>query len=590
MKKFLLLTSAAILLPFMATSVFAQTFQVSTQTFDLDKIDRAKGWEIYSGHLNPDGGLTVKVGQPSCNVDVSNRTGTLGTLSYKFYGLGYEFDELKFDKALNYVGKTTKTFPTTIATLAYEPVYGKKFMPDMGGYIKRKLTPEYVGRTVISLSIGLSGFSVASYYLGGRPVGSVSNWSGVKCGEVLAMEKGDKVSVKESKGEKWMPMDFAVYPGGGVILYSTFGVIKDRPDEHHFILKRYEETNETADRLVLSFSYKSYPSITPVIKADGSRDYIVINQGYNRYHGKATEAANYAELIYIDGKTFTVKNREKMTLTYSKWCVEDAVVDADGTIYLYGTAGANNKDYFGLLGAPTTRAGGGVGLQHGGGTAPKDYPNFQLLSCTKDGKLNYLTAVDAKAAESVAQVIQGVKGAKAKSTVIFNTQAYDKDIFFTKDLLIMAGQQLLNPVQSDKDNLFVACFEKATGKLKNYYIKPETYFATQNLIFNKDRSTLYWAAYDLQSLNVNNSESGESKFMAPKKVKSMLAGYLYLSKIDLTSGKASNFELIGENQFALSYKAPVLVGDDNADEIIFQGRTMDKKAKDSNLIFVRVKK
>ncbi|GAB1415524.1 hypothetical protein MASR2M117_09300 [Paludibacter sp.] len=437
-----------------SVSANAQTFQVSTQTFDLDKIDRAKGWEIYSGHLNADDGITVKIGKPVCNSSASNVGVPSGTVVYKFSGLGYEFDELKFDKALNYVDKTTKTFPTTIATLAYEPVHGKKFIAELNSYIlKRKLTTEFIGRTVVAPSNAFAG--VAAYYLGGRPIGNASN--------------------------------------------------------------------------------------------------------------------------------------EKLTLTYSQWCVEDAVVDSDGTIYLYGTAGTNNKDYFGLLGAPTSKAGGGVGLQHGGGTSPKEYPNFQLLSCTQDGKLNYITAVDAKAAESVAQVVQGLK-TKANKTVIFNTQAYDKDIFFTKDLLIMAGQQLINPVQSDKDNLFVACFEKSTGKLKDYYIKPETNYATQDLIFNKDRSTLYWAAYDLTSLNTINSESGESKFMASKKVKSMLAGYLYLSKIDLASGKASNFELIGENKFALSYKAPVLVGDDNADEIIFQGRTMEKKVKDSELIFISVKK
>lgn len=565
----------------------AQTFQVSTQTFDLDKIDRAKGWEIYSGKMNSDGGITVKIGKPSCNVSTSNIGVPSGTVAYSFSGVGYEFDELKFDNSLNYLDKTSKSFPTTVATLAYEPVYGKKFLPDLGNSIKRKLTPDYIGRTVIAPSNPYAG--VAAYYVGGRPVGSASNWSGVKCGEVLSMEKKGSVSVKENKGEKWMNLDFAAYPGGGVILYSTDAFIKEHPDENIYVLKRFEETDETSDRLVLSFPFKAYPSITSVVKEDGSRDYIVIAQGFNKWHGKTTEAANYAEFVYIDGKTFTEKKREKFNLPYSQWCVEDAITDTDGTIYLYGTAGKNSTGYFSVLGPPTNKAGGGVGMLYGGGTSPKDYPNFLLMSLTTEGKINYITAVDAKAAESVAQVVKGIND-KAKNTVIFNTQAYDKDIFFTKDLLIMAGQQLLNPVQCDKDNLFVACFDKATGKLKNYYIKPETNFAKQDLIFNKDRSTLYWATYELGSLNTINSESGESKYMAPKKVKSMLAGNLYLSKIDLKSGVASSFEQIEKDNFAVSYKAPVIVGDDNSDEIIFQGRTMDKKAKDSELIFIRVKK
>jgi hypothetical protein len=70
----------------------------------------------------------------------------------------------------------------------------------------------------------------------------------------------------------------------------------------------------------------------------------------------------------------------------------------------------------------------------------------------------------------------------------------------------------------------------------------------------------------------------------------MIAGNLHLAKIDLNSGTSTNFEWLGKDQWAVNFSAPVVVKDDNSNEIIFQGRTLNKKAKDSELVFIKVSK
>jgi len=78
--------------------------------------------------------------------------------------------------------------------------------------------------------------------------------------------------------------------------------------------------------------------------------------------------------------------------------------------------------------------------------------------------------------------------------------------------------------------------------------------------------------------------------MSAKKIKTMIAGNLHLASIDLNNLTTSNFEWLGKEQWALNYSAPVVVKNDVADEIVFQGRTLNKKAKDSELVLIKVSK
>jgi len=74
------------------------------------------------------------------------------------------------------------------------------------------------------------------------------------------------------------------------------------------------------------------------------------------------------------------------------------------------------------------------------------------------------------------------------------------------------------------------------------------------------------------------------------KFKNSVLGEVYLSKINLNNLNATSFQNLGGENWGVSYESPMLIKDNQSDYIIFQGRTFNKKAKDSEMIFVQVKK
>lgn len=88
----------------------------------------------------------------------------------------------------------------------------------------------------------------------------------------------------------------------------------------------------------------------------------------------------------------------------------------------------------------------------------------------------------------------------------------------------------------------------------------------------------------------HNKLEGEQGVMSYKSFNNMPGADLFLSKINLTNLTASSFEHLGKDQWALNFNSPIIVSENKADAIIFTGRTLAKKAKDSELILVKVKK
>jgi roadblock/LC7 domain-containing protein len=563
----------------------SQQFNVQTKTFDLEKLNLHKEWRIYSGFKENNGNYIIKLGKPSCNMTTSSS-------SYTYYGIQYDFEELTFDASLDYVSKTSKSFPNTISTLSYEPVLGKRFFPlGSQGLLKRPLTQDYIGKKIVLPVTEMTGYKIGLYQIIGKTVAPGSGFMGAtnyySCGENIWMDKLESQKSKENKGERWFPVTNYPTPGGGIIIFSTSGVVPES-DNAVFIAKLYdaESLNETA-RSELSFDFKCVVHVLPLEQNDGTRDFVVIAQADDGKYslGKKVMEATHGELLVLDGKTLKIKNRSGFKMEYSRWFPENVVVNNKGDIFIYGTCSDGTKEYPGKQGllqinqfmpSPNTF------------NMPKDQPNFQLLMADANGNVKYVKGVNSKEAKNISKVIEGTEK-NAKNDVILNTYDFNKEYFFTDKYLILAGQQYIGAKKDgvDKGNLFVALFDLATGKLTHYFIKPEDTYSTFDIIFNKDRTQMYWATYDLESLNDIENEHGAMK---AKKIKSMIAGNLHLAKIDLNSGTATNFEWIGKEQWAVNFSAPVVVKDDNSNEIIFQGRTLNKKAKDSELVFIKVSK
>jgi len=571
--------------------IYAQNFQVTTNTFDLEKINRHKDWRIYSGFLDKNGNYVIKLGKPSCNVSASSG-GSIGSVKYTYYGIAYDFEELQFDPSLNYVSKTEKHFPTTIATLTYEPVLGRKFFPfNHQNLIKRPLTPEYIGRRTIVPVIELTGFKIGLYGVIGKAVAPGQNFLGgvnyYSCGEKLWFEQISDKKTKENKGERWYPVTYYPIPGGGVIIYSTSGVLPET-DKAVYIAKKYDENLNEIARVELPFDFKCVVHILPIEKKDSIGDFAVIAQSDDGKYtlGKKVVEPTKGELLILDGNTLQIKNRSTFKLEFTRWYPENVVVNDKGNIFIYGTCSNGSKEYAGKQGILPINKGqlSNPNLEN----MPDDQPNFQLMMTDPSGNVKYVKGINSKDAVAVSKIIGGIEK-KAKNNVILNTYDFNKDYFFTDKYLILAGQQFLGRGKSgaDKGNLFLAFFDLSNGNLVHYFIKPEDTYATYDVIFNKDRSVLYWATYDLETLNKLLDEQGN---IEAKKIKSMIAGCLHLAKINISSGQASDFEWLGKDQWAVNYDAPVVVKDDASDVIVFQGRTLSKKAKDSELVLIKVKK
>lgn len=579
------------ILALIGNTLCAQPFEVSTQTFDLEKIDRHKDWRIYSGFKDEKGNYVVKLGKPSCNMG-GGSGGEIGSVKYTYFGVAYDFEELSFDASLNYLSKTDKHFATTLKAMEYEPVLGKRFYP-LGhvNLLKRPLSQDYIGRRTVIPVTEITGYKIGLFQVVGKPVSPASNALGAtnyySCSEILWFDKLDAQKTKENKGERWFPVASYPIPGGGMAIFTTSGVLPES-DKAVFIAKLYgEELNESA-KVELSFDFKCVVHILPVERKDATRDFAVIAQADDGKYslGKKVVDATQGELLILDGKTLQIKNRSPFNMEFTRWFPENIVCNDNGNLYVYGTCSSETKDYPGVQGMLPINKGQLANPNEE--NFPEKQPNFQLMMTDAAGNVKYVKGINAKEATAVSKVLGGTEK-KAKNDVILNTYDFNKDYYFTNQYLILAGQQFLGrgKTGADKGNLFVAFFDLTNGKLIHHFVKPEDTYATFDLLFNKDRSKLYWAAYDLESLNDLQNEQG---LMSAKKIKAMIAGNLHLAKIDLNTGKASDFELLGKDEWAVNFNAPLVVKDDAADEMVFQGRTLNKKAKDSELVLIKVKK
>ncbi len=573
-----------IIIAIISGSLNAQNFEISTQTFDLEQLNLHKDWRIYSGFKDGSGNYVIKLGKPFCNMST-------GAGSYTYYGVQYDFEELSFSPNLNYLSKTAKTFPNTISTMTYEPVLGERFRPLGAGYLlKNALPKEYLGRRTVVPIIEISGFKVGLYEIVGKSVAPSANAFGAtnyySCAENIWFNKVDAKKTKENKGERWFPVTYYPIPGGGLVIYTTSGVLQES-DKAVYIAKLYGEDLNEQVKAELSFDFKCVVHVLPIENKEGYRDFAVIAQADDGKYtqGKKVLETTHGELLVLDGKTLQIKNRSPFKMDFSRWYPENVILNEKGDIFIYGTCSIGTKEYPGKQGVLPIA---GQFLNPNLSCMPKDQPNFQILMADASGNVKYVKGVNSKEASSISKVIGGTEK-KAKSDVILNTYDFIKEYFFTDKYLILAGQQFIgtNKTGADKGNLFIALFDLTTGKLAHYFIKPEDTYSTFDIIFNKDKTKLFWATYELESLNDLQNEQGA---LSAKKIKSMVAGNLHLVTIDLNTGQASNFEWLGKDKWAVNFRAPIVVRQDDADEIVFQGRTLNKKAKDSELVLIKVVK
>jgi hypothetical protein len=241
-------------------------------------------------------------------------------------------------------------------------VLGKRFYPlGSQGLLKRALTQDYIGKKIVLPVAEITGFKIGLYQIIGKAVAPGSGFMGItnyySCGENLWMDKLESKKSKENKGERWFPVTNYPTPGGGIIIFSTSGVVPES-DNAVFIAKLYdaESLDETA-RAELNFDFKCVVHVLPLEQNDGTRDFVVIAQADDGKYSqgkKVLEATHGVTAIFRKGPNMVCGTGENIYYsadTGHTWTLSNTAID------IYPRAVKRNAivELNGILFAATTK-------------------------------------------------------------------------------------------------------------------------------------------------------------------------------------------------------------------------------------------
>lgn len=593
-------TITFLILCVLTTTVMAQSFQVSTGTFDLEKVNRHKGWRNYGGYVNDQGQYVVKLGQAVCDASSSVSGSIDRTIAASFKGVAYNFEEFIFNPDFSFAKTEVKKFGTSAEALKYQPgIYGKKFgvtpgimtgsttmtgaFKDVAAALKEgsatmssNYTPDFMKTIVVVPGQKGNKPMVRSVAILTQVRGSINtskyttNYT-LSCSEIPAYYVIEDKMLKEEKGQFWQAHCNVEYPGGGAVGFFTSGVLP-KDGKQNMIFRRYDDAlNEAASQNIV-FDYKAKTKMFRVVNADGSSDFVVYAVSTNSkqpYKNEITteKPADFAEILYLNGQTLAIEKRIPLTLPLSDWEPVDMHQDEKGNIYLGGKAGTNNKTY--TLGFGATFV----------ATNPKKRPNYQILSFTKD-KINWINGIDAAKEKKKIVKVKGIKkGNSTKVAEIMNEGNTGSTMFFN-NYMVLSNKKV-------GGHVYVALINRNTGNLENYLVRPESHPGKWDVMPGKDGKTLYWASYDFKKYNKYDKKSG---VITAKKIDAMIAGELYLTKFSVDNPGTPVFELLGEKQYVVSWDDALVTGELPNEDMVFQGRSLARKAKNSELTLIGVKK
>lgn len=267
--------------------------------------------------------------------------------------------------------------------------------------------------------------------------------------------------------------------------------------------------------------------------------------------------ANQYEYLRLDGNTFEVKERIKFSGVYTKWAL-DNVVEKDGALYLMGTCGNSDKEYMGF------------------GITPKEKVAYQVAKI-KDSKLEYIKAVTEKEAESSLKIATGIKGSTDISFLLSNISTS-----IVNNKIVCSGQL----TKDGKFGALVTMVFGKTGDLEAYLAKPEKEYSRGTTFFSKDGTSMYWLLEDFSEYN-RVVFVGNGYVMDPKKAKVAITA-ASIVKYNMESKTNDALQSLMNEDWAINYATPLLFENDN--EIVLNGVKITKKAKESEVVFVTIKK
>ncbi|TAE09167.1 MAG: hypothetical protein EAY72_12790 [Bacteroidetes bacterium] len=545
-----------------STAVSAQV-QVTAKGFDLENVNKHKNWKILDAGTNAaNGNIVVTFARPSCDIDKS----TIGsTTTTTFKGLQWKIDKVTFDNNYAVVATEEKSYANTFdAIYNKENVYGRKYNAVVAGGIGAALSGvaipsgpidnTFMGTKIVMGFGAITGFKIGTSTIGIKVGGESGKFGPDQCFENAAVFKGDNVDAKEAKGQRWIPMFNHPIPNGGHILFNTSGVNPE--PKQHYVFRKYDENAAVVKEKTFTFDYQCLMYAKEIEMAPGKYDYVFVTLPINyKKSDLKVNPANQYEYFRIDGTSFETKHQATITAPKSFWRINQ-VFEKDAVVYLVGDAGKTADVY-----------------QDFGFPKQSDIPNLQVAKI-ENGKLAYVAAYEEADFKNAMQMVDGEKPKPELHGKVVDVQMAVADGKF-----IYSGQQTDDGQRADC--MMTAVFS-ADGKLETFLVK-ETEYSVGNLVFSKDAKTMYWLLGDVTEHNKWDKKSG---VITAKESKQILTALSVLSyQLDSKSVKYQAFK---NEEWGIQFKNPILY--DTNDELLLLGGKLTKKAKDSELFFVKIKK
>jgi hypothetical protein len=548
-------------------SLHAQV-EISTKSFELESQHKHKGWTIMDAGRDDNNEIYIKFSQPLCD---ETKNAWTGTRTYK--GLKWNIDKLIFDNAFNYQKTDVKHYSSSEEAIQNnEHVFGKVFMPIMAGGVggallsgaglpSKPINNSYMFNTIVVPSVSITGFKIILSGIGCQPLVTDTKTRGTLCGEIPVAETLNSEDAKQEKGQRWIPMYNNPVPNGGNIFFATSGVNKDET-KAHYVFRKYNEKASVVKELTITLDYQGLPTIKEIEKAPGVFDYVVIVNPfyYKKSKQPKTEPLKY-EYFRIDGETFEIKERIAFTGVYSKWIVEN-VTEKDGAVYIAGQCSDSKEKYSTF--------------------DPYDFKEMNAYQVLKisNGKVDYVNGFNKKDGEAALKIVSGVKGKVGISFVLNSFQVH-----VINSRLIISGQSVVGISKGNDRDAMVTMVIGSDGKLEAYIAKPEKTYSRGNLYFSKDGNTMYWAIQDVDTYN-DITDEGSGSIIA-KKYK-FIAANLGIVKYNISKNELDSWQSLANEEWALNYTNPFLY--DSETETVFVGKKLTKKAKESEIVFISMKK
>lgn len=586
MKNILSLITVAI-----TTQVIAQN-NVSIKTFDLESVKKEK-WGIYGAYKSDSGDLVIKLGSPKCDMSVDNN---FTSKTYTFKGIAWDFEELHFDSDLNYKNSESKHFNSSIEAVNYEAIWGKRFAVSVKG-IPYYLTSDYIGKTAIFNNYDYLSMGKKPFLIKGGVYSKISTPSSDQkiiytCAETPELQTIDNGSanVNDDKDARFSIVGGFPQVGGGIYMYLRSGKGVDESKLNYELQKYGEDVRKPLSTKLFSFDYNNNVQFLKIENKNGQEDFAIISQTSDKYapKGLTIKPANYAEIIIVDGITLEIKARENIELKGTKWLVKSAHKAPNESIYFVGPCGEDGKEYIKHNG--NFKCVDGKAMLGAIANSQDELPNLQVVKITnyKVASVNVTSKADA---ESKLTILSGSEY-KAKPKAAF-TPILDNLQRIGSGWMIEQNQYFVNFSNNKliltfeiRENGWSSAFIDENGKLEKYIITPTDGFATSDVYFSADGKSMYWAVYEPNAYN--SAILPLQGLFQPKKLKNILAAEMLFSKIDLNDYSTAGIQTIGGKEFLLIANNPFVA--DTKDELIFQGRSLNKKAKDSELVLIKIKK